>query len=130
MRKHGDIMSVLTRRCFRLGSSLWNYRRPMLREKFTLDKVVFVASLKGLRGSCLELTDKINALLRKDAVAELERVNKDFSLVMCAGANGQVKLRYSIEKKLGDALRLRPGDRLVMKITDVERKPSRSKGRQ
>jgi hypothetical protein len=102
----------------------------MLREKFTLDKVVFVASLKGLRGSCLELTDKINALLRKDAVAELERANKDFSLVMCAGANGQVKLRYSIEKKLGDALRLRPGDRLVMKITDVERKPSRSKGRQ
>ncbi len=124
-KREDNGMDRLSVRCFRLGSSLWNYRGNRLPlDTIRMDRVIFRASLKQLRKSCLELVSKSNVLLKGTIEDNLELVNKDFSLIMRDGSHGQLLLRYSFPKKVTELLKLRSDDKLLIKITDIERKKS------
>lgn len=127
-KRGGNSMVHLSMRCFRLGSSLWNYRAKLPLDKMRMEKTIFRASLKQLRRGCLELVSKINVLLKETTEDSLELVNKDFSLIMRAGSHGQVLLRYSFPKKITELLKLKPSDKLLIKITDIERKKPAHRG--
>ncbi len=123
LKREGNGMARLSMRCFCLGSSLWNYRGARLAlDNMRMDKAIFRASLKQLRKSCLELVSKSNVLLKGTIEDNLDRVNQDLSLIMRAGSHGQLLLRYSFSKKVTELLKLRPDDKLLIKITDIERK--------
>lgn len=126
-KREDNGMARLSVRCFRLGSSLWNYRGNRLPlDTIRMDRVIFRASLKQLRKSCLELVSKSNVLLKGTIEDNLDRVNQDFSLVMRDGSHGQLLLRYSFPKKVTELLKLKPSDKLLIKITDIERKIRKS----
>ena len=129
-KREDNGMARLSVRCFRLGSSLWNFRGNRLPlDNIRMDRVIFRASLKQLRKSCLELVSKSNVLLKGTIKDNLELVNKDFSLIMRDGSHGQLLLRYSFPKKVTELLKLKPDDKLLIKITDIERKkPAQSAG--
>lgn len=119
--RENNSMVDLSTRCFRLGSSLWDYRTKMSLDALCMDKVIFRASLKELRKSCLELVSRANVLLKGTTDDAIELVNQDFSLNLRKGTHSQ-SVAYTFPLEKVHILKVRPGDRLLMKILGVERK--------
>jgi len=125
LRRENNGMARLTTRCFCLGSSLWNFRAKLPLENMRMEKTIFRASLKSLRRSSLELVSKANELIKGTLGDNLELVNQDLSLAMRAGSNGQLLLRYSLPMDKMRSLKLKPNDKLLIKITGIERQRAR-----
>jgi len=113
---------ALTKRCFNLGNSLWNFRNKLQIISLSLDKVAFRASLVKLRKACSELSGRIDGILDGEAAIQ-EMVNLEdetFEVAIRPGTGGQ-KYRFSFPKKHGERLGLEHGDKLVLKIETIKK---------
>lgn len=116
-------LDSLTRRCFSLSSSLWNYRKKIIITTLSMEKIIWRASLKKLKKSALNLIENINDLLNEEK-GLWDRTNPDneeLEIIITKGKAGN-ELRFSFPVKKSIRLGLKPGDKLIMDIKTIKRK--------
>ena len=116
-------LNSLTRRCFSLSSSLWNFRKKVVIITLSMEKIIWRASLNKLKKTALDLIENIDDLLNEEK-GLWDRTNlsdEELEITIRAGKAGN-ELRYSFPVKKGIRLRLKPDDKLIMNIKSIKRK--------
>jgi hypothetical protein len=116
-------LAKLTESCFRLGSTVWNFRAKVPLIANRLDKLYFISAISKLKKSCLEMVSYINRMQRDDLNQDgvLEYINADLVVELTTPSKGEYGYRYSLPKDKIDLLNLKQGDKLVLKIEAVVR---------
>lgn len=116
-------ISTLTRRCFSLSSSLWNFRKRLSIIPLTMEKIIWRASLKKLKKAALNLVDHIMDLLNEEKGLwdRIELDDENIEVVVGRGKSER-EFRFTFPSKKGVELELKPGDRLIFNVQTIKRK--------
>ena len=114
----------LTKRCFNLSSSLWNFRRYLPIIPMSLDKVVLRAALQKLKKSCLILIHQINDLLLEEISLDeqIDLVNSEVLELPLKKYKEKFSLRTGISMQKIKVMDLKEGDKLRVKVEGIVRK--------
>ena len=111
----------LTKRCFRLSSSLWNFRRYLPVIPLSMDKIIFRASMKKLRKACLQLVQEINDTL-EETVSEKEEIrlaNSTELEVRVSLAQSKHTYRFTLPYRVVRKLHVEHGDKIRLDIKGI-----------
>ena len=114
-------LEFLTKRCFNLSSSLWNFRRYMPILNLNLDKIIFRSSLEKLKKACINLVDQINDLLKEEVSIKekIELSNKEIIEVQISHSERKHMMRCTIPMKLAKRLELDHLDKLRFELKEI-----------
>lgn len=110
----------LTKELLSMSSSIESFRckyLPIVAGR--LEKAQWVASLNGMKKTCLDTVKNINDLLQQDMKEEelLEYVNVDLEI------NITSDMRYRFPARVAEILKAKEGDTLMLKIEGIKRAP-------
>jgi hypothetical protein len=110
-------LNTITKKCFSFSSQLWNFRNKFGFMKFSMNKVIYRASLIKLRKGCAELMKRIDENLSDRE--KIINVNGTFEHKIYEAKRG---MRLTIPPKVSTELNLKHKDILQIRIEKVKRK--------